>query len=97
MTSKEALENIKNAVEYLTRIDYVDPIVRGEVKQILFDAYHETTPEFKIIEKDLELLEIIRKNMMILPYHNKNKEYESIALCMTFVGEDVEKIKELLK
>lgn len=52
---------------------------------------------YRVIKNDLEVLEIIRKNMMILPYHNKNKKYESIALCMTFVGEDVEKIKELLE
>ena len=61
MTSKEALENIKNWVEYITRLDYVEPIVRGEVKQLLYDAYHKTTPEFEQIEKDLKVLEILKK------------------------------------
>lgn len=61
MTSKEALESIKNWVEYITRLDYVEPIVRGEVKQLLYDAYHKTTPEFEQIQKDLEILEIIKK------------------------------------
>lgn len=59
MTSKEALEEIKDWVEYFTRLDYVDPIVRGEVKQKFYDAYWGTTEHFKIIEKDLELLEQI--------------------------------------
>lgn len=61
MKSKQALENIKDAVEYITRLDYVDPIVRGEVKQILFNAYHNTTPEFNIIERDLDVLNIFQE------------------------------------
>ena len=69
MTSKEALEIIKNWVEYITRLDYVEPIVRGEVKQLLHDAYHKTIPEFTQIEKDLEVLEIL-KNMDWEIYQN---------------------------
>lgn len=32
MTSKEALENITDWIEYFTRLDFVEPIVRGEVQ-----------------------------------------------------------------
>ena len=76
MTSKEALENIKNAVEYITRLDYVDPVVRGEVKQILFDAYNKTTPEFDIIERDLKILEILKKYLKF-----KNTPWSKIITC----------------
>lgn len=60
MTAKESLKTVKQWVEYITRIDYVEPIVRNEVKQALLDAYHKTTPEFEIIEKELQALEIIK-------------------------------------
>lgn len=60
MTSKEALNDIKQWIEYITRLDYVEPEVRNEVKKLLYDAYHKTTPEFKIIEKDLNVLEILK-------------------------------------
>ena len=65
MTGKESLERIKDWVEYLTRLDYVEPIVRGEVKQLLYDAYHQTTPEFEQIEKELEELESYRQKANI--------------------------------
>ena len=61
MKSKEALDDLKQWVEYITRLDYVEPEVRNEVKKLLYDAYHKTTPEFKIIEQDLEVLEILKK------------------------------------
>ena len=61
MTSKEALEEIKNWVEYFTRLDYVDPIVRGEVRQNFKNAYWGTLEHFKTIEKDLDKLEQLEK------------------------------------
>lgn len=84
MTSKEAIKIARNVFQFENG-EETDEWSRSVIKGL------------EQAEKDLEVLEIIRKNMMILPYHNKNKKYESIALCMTFVGEDVEKIKELLK
>ena len=66
MKSKEALNDIEQWGEYITRLDYVEPEVRNEVKKLLYDAYHKTTPEFKIIKKDLEVLEILKnKNVNI--------------------------------
>jgi len=76
MTSKEALNDIKQWIEYITRLDYVEPEVRNEVKKLLYDAYHKTTPEFKIIEKDLEVLEIIKANKNII--FSKNPNYEDM-------------------
>lgn len=61
MTSKESLEEIKDWVEYFTRLDYVEPIVRGEVQQKFKEAYWGTLDHFEKIEKDLEVLEILRK------------------------------------
>ena len=73
MTSREALDKIKDWVEYITRLDYVEPIVRGEVKEALYNAYHKTTPEFKIIEKDLEILEIFKKHLQHYDSYYKNQ------------------------
>ena len=61
MTSKEALDNITNWIEYFTRLDYVEPIVRDEVQKNFFDAYHKTRPELELIKKDLEVLDIFVK------------------------------------
>ena len=57
----EALENIKQDLEYITRLDYVEPIVRGEVRDNLFKIYHRELPELDIIEKALKALEIIKE------------------------------------
>lgn len=59
MTSKEALENITDWIEYFTRLDYVEPIVRGEVQKNFYEAYHKTRPELELIEKDLDRLKTI--------------------------------------
>ena len=56
----EALENIKIDMEYVTRLDFVEPVVRGEVQQSLYKIYHRETPELEIIEKELKALEIIK-------------------------------------
>lgn len=87
MTGKEALENITNWIEYFTRLDYVEPIVRGEVQKNFYDAYHKTRPELELIEKDLEVLEILKKylycsngfiKMKILRKSIKNFDYELV-------------------
>ena len=57
----EALENIKQDLEYITRLDYVEPVVRGEVRDNLFKIYHRELPELDIIEKALKAFEIIKK------------------------------------
>lgn len=82
MTSKEALENIRNAVEYITRLDYVNPVVRGEIKQILLNAYHETTPEFNVIEKDLKFLELLKSNIIdhSVKYGNDHEPYNTATI-----------------
>lgn len=54
----EALENIKSDLEYITRLDYVDPIVRGEVRDELYKIYHRELPELDLIENALKRLEV---------------------------------------
>lgn len=79
----EALENIKIDMEYVTRLDFVEPVVRGEVQQSLYKIYHRETPELEIIEKELKALEIIRnksvnvRNLIIYCFEMKDtyKEY----------------------
>ena len=77
LTPLEALERIKSDLEYITRLDYVDPIVRGEVREELYKIYHRELPELDLIEialKDYRLLkqdyEMIKEeyNLMIRYY-----------------------------
>lgn len=74
MTSKEALENITDWIEYFTRLDYVEPEVRGEVKQKFYEAYHKTSPELELIEKDLKVLEEMREYIKPIDY---GEEYQN--------------------
>lgn len=101
MKSKEALEKITDWIEYFTRLDYVDPIVRGEVQKNFYDAYHKTRPELELIKKDLEILEILRENTPNLHYILGSNNYEEYKIICdkhdaeTDVDEkDYEKIKE---
>lgn len=50
----EALERIKNDLEYITRLDYVEPVVRGEVRDQLYKIYHRELPELDLIETALK-------------------------------------------
>lgn len=70
MTSLEALEELKDWVEYFTRLDYVPEIVRGEVQQKFFEAYHGTLKHFEIIERDLKKLEEVKKWVKSLEYQH---------------------------
>lgn len=45
LTPLEALDNIICDLEYITRLDYTDPIVRGEVRDELYKIYHRELPE----------------------------------------------------
>lgn len=62
----EALENIKRDLEYITRLDYVDPIVRGEVRDELYKIYHRELPELDIIETALKNYEKLTSKPAIL-------------------------------
>lgn len=57
----EALERIKQDLEYITRLDYVEPIVRGEVRDELYKIYHRELPELDIIETALKRLETLEE------------------------------------
>lgn len=57
----EALKRIEHDMEYVTRLDFVEPIVRGEAQQELSKIYHREEKDLAIIEKELKALEIIKK------------------------------------
>ena len=81
--SLEALGNIKIDMEYITRLDFVEPIVRGEVQQSLYKIYHRETPELEIIEEDLKALEAIRKKGVFVHLLQQSKnveEYNSLMI-----------------
>lgn len=86
MTSKEALENITDWIEYFTRLDYVEPIVRGEVQKNFYEAYHKTRPELELIQKDLEILEILKKWILESAFDYTNEKHPKY-LIDTFIFE----------
>lgn len=89
----EALENIKIDMEYVTRLDFVEPIVRGEVQQELYKIYHRETPELETIEKELKALEIIRK------LHQRNLLkfcFEDLLYTKFITQEEYNLLKEVL-
>ena len=53
------LYNLYDLFEYITRIDYVEPIVREEYKQSLIKAYREGNQEFEIVHNKLLRLEVL--------------------------------------
>ena len=76
MNGKQALERIETDMEYVTRLDFVEPIVRGEVQQELYKIYHRELPELDIIKNDLDLFEtIINKDVDI--WLVRNCDYEN--------------------
>ena len=91
MTSKEALERIKNTI-----------IVRRNNTVVLEPFIQE---EIETIAKDLEVLEILKKRIEInetyddlFPYEIKVKSgYISNRSCLVLTEEDFKKIKEWLE
>lgn len=58
------LEELRDLVEYITRIDYVTPEVRGEVKGLLIKAYKDAEGLFAKLDKALERTEPKKAKMM---------------------------------
>lgn len=64
----EALQKLRDLVEYLTRIDYVPSDLRNEVKELLIKSYKDSNGYFSQIEEALKqaqkqekLLELYRE------------------------------------
>jgi hypothetical protein len=68
MNGLEALEEIKCDMEYVTRLDFVEPIVRGEVRDKLKKIYWRELDQLDRIEKELKAFEII-KDKKVETYH----------------------------
>ncbi len=50
----EALQKLRDLVEYLTRIDYVPTDLRDEVKELLIKSYKDSNGYFSQIEEALK-------------------------------------------
>ena len=73
MTNKglEALQKLRDLVEYLTRIDYVPRELRNEVIELLIKSYKDSNGYFSQIEEALkrnEPMKVDLKKMYALPY-----------------------------
>lgn len=58
----EALQKLRDLVEYLTRIDYVPTDLRNEVKELLINSYEDSNGYFSQIEEALNELEDAKHN-----------------------------------
>jgi hypothetical protein len=58
----EALQKLRDLVEYLTRIDYVPRDLRDEVKELLIKSYKDSNGYFSQIEEALKRNEPMKPN-----------------------------------
>jgi len=77
VTGEEALEKLKWLIEYITRIDYVEPELRLEVKQELIKAYKDSNGLISTIQQALERLEVIDKMQSIVYMCRRSKDVEA--------------------
>ena len=72
----EALQKLRDLVEYLTRIDYVSTDLRNEVKELLIKSYEDSDGYFSQIEKALNELEDAKYNYKaVKEMHNNSVAY----------------------
>ena len=70
----EALQELRDLVEYLTRIDYVSTAVRNEVKELLIKSYRDSNGYFSQIEEALKRNEPMKPKVAW-----KNQEDEGVV------------------
>lgn len=51
MSYRDKLRELRDLVEQLTRIDYMHPELRAEVKQLLIDSYQKAEGLFQQLDK----------------------------------------------
>lgn len=98
MTSKEALERIKK-IEIVNAIDkWGCPEYINFEEAFDFETEEEVEDLLKIIEKDLEMLEIIKRNLYV---ENGSGKFKGIQIIQCSLGnqhsEDFNKVKEWLE
>ena len=98
MNGLEALEEIKRDMEYVTRLDYVEPIVRGEVRDNLSKIYHRELPQLDQIEKELKALEIIKNKKVNVPLLiQEGSVYNCYVGYEVLTQDELDLLKEVLK
>ena len=65
----EALQKLRDLVEYLTRIDYVPRDLRDEVKELLIKSYKDSNGYFSQIEEALTKLDKLERLLTLMSYH----------------------------
>lgn len=99
MTSKEALKKLWNDIEFLTRIDYVPAELREEVKQTLIKKYQDVKTYYENIEKDLEILEIVKARTRVFAAITSNNVVvdKTLGFSISSYDKDFNKIKRWLE
>ena len=100
MNGLKALEEIKCDMEYVTRLDFVEPIVRGEVRDKLKKIYWRELDQLDQIEKELKAFEIIKEkevNVAWLTYVDNLEDYNKGKFIGSYLTKDeFDLLKEVL-
>lgn len=84
----EALQKLRDLVEYLTRIDYVPTDLRNEVKELLIKSYKDSNGYFSQIEEALkhnEPMEVDLETTISLNYYCKKTSYKCPKCGVTII------------
>ena len=84
----EALQKLRDLVEYLTRIDYVPTDLRNEVKELLIKSYQESNGYFSQIEQALNELEDAKHN-----YKAIEEMYNNVVAYATKIQKELNELK----
>lgn len=85
----EALQNLRDLVEYLTRIDYVSTDLRNEVKELLIKSYEDSNGYFSQIEEALNELEIAKHN-----YKAMEERYNNVVSYASKIQKELNELKK---
>jgi len=64
MTSIELLEDLFNDIEFITRLDFVDPILRGEARDHLNEIYWKQSKNLEKIKRELKVLDVLKDKIL---------------------------------
>ena len=85
----EALQKLRDLVEYLTRVDYVSTDLRNQVKELLIKSYEDSNGYFSQIEEALNELECAKHN-----YKAMEERYNNVVAYASKIQKELNELKK---
>ena len=85
----EALQKLRDLVEYLTRVDYVSTDLRNQVKELLINSYEDSNGHFSQIEEALNELEDAKHN-----YKAMEEMYNNVVAYASKIQKELNELKK---